>query len=91
MRNIADKVCSENQNTHFMFNSFSSKTVSFKRKCGKVCSAGKDTDKNIIRRMRFAYGITKATNTGINGSRTRLDDSLQVKCLSCICDNFDHI
>jgi len=32
MKNIADKVCRENQNTHFMFNKyFFSKFVSFMR------------------------------------------------------------
>jgi hypothetical protein len=37
MRNVLKKKCRENQNTHFVFNSFfSSKTVSFMRKCGKI-------------------------------------------------------
>jgi len=31
MRNISDKSCTENQNTHFTFNDFFSKTVSFMR------------------------------------------------------------
>jgi hypothetical protein len=29
----------------------------------KFCKAGQDTDGNTIRRMRFAYRVTKATDT----------------------------
>jgi hypothetical protein len=31
MRNVSDKSCRENQNTHFMFNNFFSKIVPFMR------------------------------------------------------------
>ena len=37
IRNISDNICSENQNTHFMFNKFFlPKIVPFMRKCGNV-------------------------------------------------------
>jgi len=49
MRNVADK-CTENQNIHFMFSN-----VFFQKK--------KSTDENIIRRMRTACWILKATDT----------------------------
>jgi len=37
MRNVSDKNCRENQNTHFIFNNSppKKKIVSFMRKCGK--------------------------------------------------------
>jgi hypothetical protein len=35
MRNVSDKICRENQNTHFVFSDFFSKIVSFMRKFGK--------------------------------------------------------
>jgi len=31
MQNVSDKLCRENQNTHFMFNNFFSKTLSVMR------------------------------------------------------------
>jgi len=31
MRNVSDKSCTENQNTHFMFNNFFSKILLFMR------------------------------------------------------------
>jgi len=36
MRNVSNKVCRENQNTHFVFSNFFSKIVPFMRKCGKI-------------------------------------------------------
>jgi hypothetical protein len=48
MRNISDKSCRENQNTHFVFsNFFFLKIVPFVRKCGKKCRAGQATDDNM--------------------------------------------
>jgi len=35
MRNVSDKSCTENQNTHSMLNNVFPKIVSFMRKCGK--------------------------------------------------------
>jgi len=37
MRNVQDKSCRENQNTHFISNNFFSKIVPFMRQCGKYC------------------------------------------------------
>jgi hypothetical protein len=65
MRNVSDKSCRENQNTHFMFNNF----FFFRKSCrlwDNVETYGKSgqvTDDNIIGRMRFACRITKATDT----------------------------
>ena len=36
MRNVTDKSCRGNQNTHFVFNSLFSKLVLFMRQCGKI-------------------------------------------------------
>ena len=39
MRNVSDKICKENQNTHFVFNNSPlppPKIVPFVRKCGKI-------------------------------------------------------
>ena len=35
MRNVSDKSCTENENTHFVFSDFFPKIVPFMRKCGK--------------------------------------------------------
>ena len=52
MANISDKICSENQNTYFIFNNFFPKIVLFMRKYGKNVTARLVTDNNNIRRMR---------------------------------------
>jgi len=36
MRNVSDKICTENQNTHFVFGNFFSKIVSFVIQSGKI-------------------------------------------------------
>jgi hypothetical protein len=65
MSYVSDKSCRENQNTQFMFNNFF-----FRRKSCHLWdnveeygTAGQATDDNIIRRMRTACWITKATDT----------------------------
>jgi hypothetical protein len=63
MRNVSDKGCRENQNTHFMFSNFFPKIVPFMKKCGKIRRDRRATDDNITRRMRFVFWMTKATNT----------------------------
>jgi hypothetical protein len=64
MRNVSDRICRENQNTHFIFNSFL-----FRKSCrlsvnveeyGRVRQA---TDDSMIARMRLACWISKATDT----------------------------
>jgi len=47
-RNISDKSCRENQNTHFMFSNFFPKIVLFMKLLKKYCTAGQTTDDNII-------------------------------------------
>jgi hypothetical protein len=36
MKNISEKGCRENHNTHFMLNNFLSKIVLFMKSCGKI-------------------------------------------------------
>ena len=36
MRKFSDKICRENQNTHFMFNNIFPKIMTFMRQCGKI-------------------------------------------------------
>jgi hypothetical protein len=57
MRNVSDKSCKENQNTHFMYTTFSPKIMPFLTKCGNMA-----IDDNIVWRMRFACWKTKFTN-----------------------------
>jgi hypothetical protein len=58
------KLCRENQKTRFMFNNFFSKNCVFYKIMWKKCVRTRQTtDDNIIRRMRFVYRITKATDT----------------------------
>jgi hypothetical protein len=50
--------------THFMLNAlFSRKSYPFSKYAEKYGTASQTTDDNIIRRMRFACWITKATET----------------------------
>jgi len=61
MRNVSEKNCAQNDNAFFffMFRSFSLKILPFMI----YGTAGKATDDNIIRSMRFACCVTMATNT----------------------------
>jgi hypothetical protein len=63
MRNVSDKSCRETQNTHFTFSNFFRKSCRLLDNVEKYGTARQATDGNIIRRMRFACWITKATNT----------------------------
>ena len=95
MRNISEKICRENQNTHFVFRNI------FRKSCcllGNVKKYGKTrqaTDDNTIRRTRLACRVTKATDTcsecytycfctAIMIARTRLRVTLYVSRLSCV-------
>jgi hypothetical protein len=40
MRNVEDKICRENQNTHFVFSNVLSKTVQCMRKWRKILYSG---------------------------------------------------
>jgi hypothetical protein len=61
MRNVASKSFRGNQNTHFMSTTLSRKSSRLLGDKKKYGTARLATDKNIIRRMRFACWITKAT------------------------------
>jgi hypothetical protein len=64
MKHVSDKSCTENQNTHFMSNNFFSENRAvYEIMWKKYGRARQTTDDNIIRRMRFACRITKATDT----------------------------
>ena len=65
MRNVSDKSCRENQNTRFIFNNFFFPLKSYRLwyKVEKYGTSRQATDGNIIRRMRCACWITKATDT----------------------------
>jgi len=43
MRNVSDKSCRENQNTHIRFHNFLPKIMPFMRQCGKYGTAGQAT------------------------------------------------
>ena len=44
---FSDKICRENQNTHFVFSNFF-KHFPWMRKCGKIFGAGQPTDDNMV-------------------------------------------
>ena len=49
MRNVTDKRCGENQNTHFVFSNFFSKNCAFYEILWKnVVTARKSTDDNVV-------------------------------------------
>jgi hypothetical protein len=96
MRNVSDKRCTENQNTHFVFSSFF-----FFRKSCRFEKIWKNTVERggpqmTIWRMRIECWIPKATYTHTlrlsnthcfssttMGARTRLNVTLYVRCLFC--------
>jgi hypothetical protein len=59
-RNLSDKSCSENQNTHFVFNNVFPLCDNVE-KCGTAWQS-LTTDGNIIQRIRFACSVTEATD-----------------------------
>jgi len=97
MRNVPDRSCRENQNTHFVFSNlffFFRKSCRLRDVGKKYCRAGQAIDDNIIGRMRIACRIPKATKhtlricnaycyfTATMVARTRLNVKLYVNCLS---------
>jgi len=89
MRNVSDKNCRGNQNTHFVLNIFSCENGAVNVE--QFCTAGQP--QMTIRRMRIACWILKATNTlticnthcfstATMVARTRLNVTLYVHCLS---------
>ena len=81
--------------THFMFNNFLSESWAVYEISERILYSRQATDDNIIRRMRIAYWIPKATNTHSEYvtliafftttmvARTRLNVTLYVHCLYC--------
>jgi uncharacterized BrkB/YihY/UPF0761 family membrane protein len=62
MRNVLDKSCRENQNTHFVFNNFFPQNGAFyETRFKNVVQL--DRPQMAIWRMGFACWMTKATNT----------------------------
>ena len=60
MRNVSDKSCRENQNTHFMFSNFFSQNCTVYEILWKnMVTARQATDDNIIWHMQFACWITR--------------------------------
>jgi hypothetical protein len=63
VRNVSDKSCRENQSTHFSPVFFFQKSSRLWDNVEKYRTAGQATDDNMVRRMRFAWWVTKVTNT----------------------------
>ena len=59
MRNVSEKSADKSKSTHFVSNNFCPEN----RAVYKHGRAGQASDYNIIRRMRYACWITKATDT----------------------------
>jgi hypothetical protein len=55
--------CTKDQNTYFIFNNLFWKSYRFRDNVEEYGTARQATDANIIRRMRFAWWVTKATHT----------------------------
>jgi len=99
MRNVSDKSCRENQNTRFVFDNVFPKIVPLRGNVEKYGRSEQTTDNNVIRRMRFACRITKATDTHLEyvtlivfpwhqSLRERSSIlHLHVHCLSCLVIN----
>jgi len=63
MRNVSDKSCRENQNTHWMFNKFFFSKNRFIYEITRKYAAETDRPWTIIWRMRTVCWITKAKDT----------------------------
>ena len=66
MRNVSAKSCTDNQNTHFVFNNvfFENRAVYKKKKWKNIVERG--GPQMTTRHMRIAFWIPKATNTHIH-------------------------
>ena len=63
MRNVSDKSSRENQNTSVIYNTFFPIIVLFMEYVKKYGRDRQAVDGSILRRIRFACSITKATDT----------------------------
>jgi len=83
MRNVSDKSCTENQNTHFVFsNIFFRKSYRLCDNVEKYCKA-RDRAQMAIRRMRIECWIPKATETHTEHV-TRYTFCTSVSCLPVV-------
>jgi len=95
MRNVSDKSCRENQNTHVAFSNFLENRAVYEKMWENIAERGRP--QMTIRRMRIACWIPTATNThtlrlcnthcfttATMVARKRLDVTLCVHCLSCL-------
>jgi hypothetical protein len=93
MKNVSDKICTENQNTTFIFNDRFSKIVLFMRSCGKILQSGTGhrwqygacalhtVYLRLQHRPRICNTYRFSTTTMV--ARTCLNVTSYVHCLSC--------
>jgi hypothetical protein len=62
-RNVSDKVVQKNKKTYFIFNNLFWISFRFWDNVEEYGTARQATDANTMRRMRFAWWVTKATHT----------------------------
>ena len=64
IKNVSDKSCRENQNTHFMFRNFFFENFVVREIMWKIyVTDGQATDDSLTQQMGFAYWISKAKGT----------------------------
>ena len=63
MRNVSDRSCRENQNTHFCWITFSRKSCRLWDNVYNCSTVVQATDDNIVWRVRFAWWLAKATDS----------------------------
>jgi hypothetical protein len=61
MRNVSDKCCRENQNTHFMLKNFLQQLYHLWDNVEKYCKARQATDDNIMQHLRIVCWLNEAT------------------------------
>ena len=95
VRNVSDKTCRENQNTHFVFSNFCfRKERRLWDNVEKYCGAGQVTDENIVhaycmlgtlgRKYILIICTTYCLSTATMVTRTCFKFTLYVQCLSCL-------
>jgi len=83
MRNVSEKKITENENTHFIFNFFSSKILPWYRQAtiGNMTQGRCDLNKNTTYTPVIFNNYCFSTATMV--MRTRLSVTSYVQCLSC--------
>jgi hypothetical protein len=91
MRNVSDKSCRENQNTHFVSRKLIPGNRVLWENVEKYGKARRATDENRIRRMRSACRITKATDK-LRMCNTYRFSAASVVAQTCLCvDVYIHV